>query len=205
MELHVNAIKASKLPNKEFLGHLDTYLALQVTGESSFQKTCVIENSQNPIWNQEFHFQLKNYEQQKLICSVQAKSVSEDICLGTIEIPLIQFKIGEIVDKCYKLVISPDLKAESTVRIVIQVAPIGHPAFHPYSVIPPVYGDYVFPQIYEDFIQYQIYGDFAQPQIYGDYVQPEIYGDYVQPQIYGDFVFPQFQQQINPQMCSNNK
>ena len=60
MELHVNAVEASELPNKEFLGHPDTYLALQVTGTSSFQKTCVIENSQNPIWNQEFHFQLKN-------------------------------------------------------------------------------------------------------------------------------------------------
>ena len=140
MELHVNAVEASELPNKEFLGHPDTYLALQVTGTSSFQKTCVIENSQNPIWNQEFHFQLKNFEQQKLICSVQAKSVSEDTCLGTIEIPLNQFKIGEIVDKWYKLVISPGLKAESTVRIVIQVAPIGHPAFQPYFVIPQIYG-----------------------------------------------------------------
>ena len=134
MELHVNAVEASELPNREFLGQSDTYLALQVTGMSSIQRTNVIENSQNPIWNQEFHFQLREYAQQKLICSVQAKSVSEDACLGTIQIPLNQFNIGEISDKWYKLVPSPGLKGGSTVRIVIQIAPIGHPAFQPFYV-----------------------------------------------------------------------
>ena len=132
MELHVNAVEASELPKTEFLTASDTYLSLQLTGTSAIQKTTVIESTQNPIWNQEFHFALHDPQSQKIVGSIQARNIiSEDYTLGTFEVPLNNLKIGEIVDKWFKIQVSPGFKPGSTVRIIVQIAPIGHPAFQP--------------------------------------------------------------------------
>ena len=148
MQLHVNAVEASELPKVEFLAASDPFLTLQVSGMASIQSTSVIENTQNPIWNQEFHFQLMNSNPEKLSGVVKSRNiVSEDIVLGTFEISLSNLKIGEISDKWYKIISAPDLKTGASIRIILQIAPSGHPAFQPYIVGQPMMGMYGQPAV----------------------------------------------------------
>ena len=137
MQLHINAVEASELPKTEFLSAPDTFLSLQLTGQSSIQKTTVIENTLNPIWNQEFHFQVADLKNQILVGIIEARNVvAENVRLGSFEIPLNSLRIGEITDRWYKILSAPGLKQGSTIRIVLQVAPSGHPAFQPYPIMP---------------------------------------------------------------------
>jgi len=135
MQLHVNTVEASEIPKTDFLSASDHYLLLQVSSLSSVQRTKCIEGTQNPIFNQEFHFNVTNPEKDILIAILKNRNpVSEDMVIASVEIPLNSLQIGTIIDKWYKMSPMVGVKNGCHLRIALQLAPSGHPAFQPYNM-----------------------------------------------------------------------
>ena len=145
-QLHVHVVQAVDIPKTEFLSFSDLYMILMVSTSSSIQSTNVIESTQSPIWNQEFHFSVVNQENAVLNCIVKSKIASDnDIPVSKIDIPIYQLKQYEIIDKWYDLQPLVEANSGGKCRFIIQMAPTGHPAFQPLQIPISMPGNYLIP------------------------------------------------------------
>ncbi|KAK8893606.1 hypothetical protein M9Y10_022030 [Tritrichomonas musculus] len=131
-QLHVHILEAVDLPRTEFLSFSDLYMVLQISTSSAIQQTNVIEGTQNPIWNQDFHFSLMNQNQAVLCAIVKNKTINNsDPPVSKIEIPLSDIEPYQVIDRWYDLESLVEGQNGGKCKIIIQIAPAGHPAFLP--------------------------------------------------------------------------
>lgn len=131
-QLHVHILEAINLPRTEFLSCSDLYMVLQISNSSAIQQTNVIEGTQNPIWNQDFHFTLMNQDQAVLRAIVKNKTINNsDPPVSKFEIPLNDIEPYKVIDKWYELESLVEGQSGGKCKIIIQIAPAGHPAFLP--------------------------------------------------------------------------
>jgi Ca2+-dependent lipid-binding protein len=69
-KLTVQVIKATNLKNLEMYGKSDPYVRLYVRVLFK-EKTRVIDNNLNPVWNEQFEFDVEDQETQSLILDVR--------------------------------------------------------------------------------------------------------------------------------------
>jgi Ca2+-dependent lipid-binding protein len=69
-KLTVQVIKATNLKNLEMVGKSDPYVRLYVRVLFK-EKTRVIDNNLNPVWNEQFEFDVEDQETQSLILDVR--------------------------------------------------------------------------------------------------------------------------------------
>lgn len=131
MQLHVRAVEASNVPKTDFLAGSDLFMRLSITTGSATQATRIIEDTQNPIWNQEFHFALTNQSISTLLCVI-ANYIDNNTQkpVAHLDIPLNTLQIYDITDNWYDMQ-QIDGRHGCSVRIILQIAPAGHPAFQP--------------------------------------------------------------------------
>ena len=142
MVLHVCAVEARNIPRMEFLAGSDPYMTLQVSTGSAMQRTRVIEDTRSPIWNQEFHFSIQDSTNSFLIAVIKNRSaIGDDPPIAQVKIPLAGMTMFEVTDRWYDLEsLGENRCAGAMVRIVLQVAPPGHPSFQP--LCPPGYSQF---------------------------------------------------------------
>jgi hypothetical protein len=136
LQLHVHVVEACNIPRTDFLTASDLYMTLQVSTSAAIQSTQIIEKTQSPIWNQQFHFAISgNYQNNSyLTCIVKNHSGQGfDNEVVRAAIPLTDLPPFEISDNWYILESRIGDRNDRTeipqVRIVRQIAPAGHPAF----------------------------------------------------------------------------
>ncbi len=66
----MQVIKATNLKNLEMVGKSDPYVRLYVRVLFK-EKTRVIDNNLNPVWNEQFEFDVEDQETQSLILDVR--------------------------------------------------------------------------------------------------------------------------------------
>lgn len=75
-KLTVQVLKATNLKNLEMVGKSDPYVRLYVRVLFK-EKTRVIDNNLNPVWNEQFEFDVEDQETQSLILDVR---ISNPVC-----------------------------------------------------------------------------------------------------------------------------
>lgn len=56
--LHVKAIKALDLPKMNLMGKCDSYIVFQIYPQPEKYKTKYIDQTYEPVWNEEFHIHI---------------------------------------------------------------------------------------------------------------------------------------------------
>jgi len=138
LQLHVHVVEAANLPRADFLGQSDLYMTLQLSNVAARQSTSVIRETQSPIWNQEFHFALPDQAGAVLTATVRNRGVlGNDAELAELQLPLSQIILYHVTDAWYNMRTLGGQGAHPAVRIILQIAPDAHPAFHPMPGIGP--------------------------------------------------------------------
>jgi hypothetical protein len=107
-------------------------MTLQLSNAAARQSTGVIHDTQNPIWNQLFHFALPDPSRTVLFAVIKSRTVlGADTPLAQLGIPLTQFAPYQVVDRWWHMQPLARQGARPSVRIVLQIAPGTHPAFQP--------------------------------------------------------------------------
>jgi hypothetical protein len=138
LQLHVHVVEACNIPRTDFLSPSDLYMTLHLSTTSAFQATQVIERTQRPIWNQQFHFAIPTGRaaDASLTCIVKNHSgLGFDPEVVRAVIPLGDLALFQISDMWFfqeSGTPGAPLPAQpGRVRLVLQIAPAGHPAFMP--------------------------------------------------------------------------
>ncbi|OHT08051.1 Circumsporozoite protein precursor [Tritrichomonas foetus] len=131
-QLHVHVVQAVDIPKTEFLSYSDLYMVLRISTSSGVQQTRVWENTQSPLWNQDFHFSLNDKANTVLHATVKNKTISnDDLAVAKIDIQLDSFEPYSVVDHWFDLQSLVEGQDGGKCRLLIQIAPAGHPAFQP--------------------------------------------------------------------------
>jgi len=106
----VQVVEARNLARKDLLSKSDPYCEVSVVSKhsismlSSKQKTSVINNNQNPMWNQSFSLSVSNPETEMLkIKCWDNDPMSFDDLIGEVDVPLFQLYNGVPKDEWYQL------------------------------------------------------------------------------------------------------
>ena len=81
-------------------GKADPYVVLQLDGSEETQKTKVIEKTTNPVWNEEFNFDIPDISAATLLLTVMDQDNGEDVVVGNGQIQdLNSFKVNTELDQ----------------------------------------------------------------------------------------------------------
>eukprot|EP01052_Picozoa_sp_SAG31_P034265 SAG31_NODE_3981_length_3699_cov_27.996389_2_plen_952_part_00 len=83
--LNVGVMEAAGLPKMDFFGHTDAYVVVHVDGHT--EQTPVHENSGDPIWNEEFSFDVQSRKHPIQVVVYDKDSTDDDDPIGQVLIP----------------------------------------------------------------------------------------------------------------------
>jgi len=107
--LRVTVVEARNLARKDILNKSDPYCILSVHSKHDLsffgdkQQTTVINNNQNPYWNQTFYLNVKNPQSEMLKVHCYDKDPIRDDEIGTVDIPLFDLVNGQPRDGWHQL------------------------------------------------------------------------------------------------------
>jgi hypothetical protein len=137
-QLHVHVVEACNIPRTDFLTPSDLYMTLQVSTSAAVQITAVADQTQSPIWNQEFHFMVPDPSRSVLTAIIKKRSIlGEDTPVAGLTIPLCGLPPYGVVDSWHNMKVVNGQGSNPTVRLILQVAPDRHPAFQPHPGMTP--------------------------------------------------------------------
>eukprot|EP01111_Echinosteliopsis_oligospora_P019500 TRINITY_DN946_c0_g1_i2.p1 TRINITY_DN946_c0_g1~~TRINITY_DN946_c0_g1_i2.p1 ORF type:complete len:232 (-),score=50.28 TRINITY_DN946_c0_g1_i2:27-722(-) len=99
-QLTVQVLEGRNLANKDLFSKSDPYCVLSIHHKSSFQmfgsehKTNVVNNNQNPVWNQTFTLPVTNPETDLLRIKVKDSDPGRDDTIGEVDVPLFALQPG---------------------------------------------------------------------------------------------------------------
>ena len=104
MSLWVNVISVKNIPQPDTEQIVDPFVSLQLSSALQTQRTRVIENTNEPKFNQEFTFPLVNLSTDVLKCSlIDRKLFGENRDLAKVEVHVSDVPQGETLDKTYDM------------------------------------------------------------------------------------------------------
>jgi len=107
--LRVTVLDARNLARKDIASKSDPYVILSIHSKLDFsmfgekQQTTVINNNQNPYWNQTFTLSVRNPQNDLLKVRVYDKDTLRDDEIGSVEIPLFDLVNGQPKDGWHQL------------------------------------------------------------------------------------------------------
>ncbi|KAH7292613.1 hypothetical protein KP509_29G077600 [Ceratopteris richardii] len=111
-KITVTVIKAQSLKNMEMLGKSDPYVVAYVRVLYK-EKTKVVNNNLNPVWNEIFEFDVEDKETQALVFQVLDQDVGSDKLLGVAQFPLV--KLDDEETKELELPLVPALEMDNVI------------------------------------------------------------------------------------------
>ncbi|KAG2200849.1 C2 domain-containing protein [Mucor mucedo] len=120
--LSVTIIEARKLHGEDFMGKNDPYVEIYID-EDYKQRTTVIENSNNPVWNETFTFNLGESRKHKLTLNVLDKDKIGSDDIGDCKFDYEEAFNGAPIDAWVKLPTKMGLSNHGEVHIYVQFTP----------------------------------------------------------------------------------
>ncbi|GAA5806686.1 hypothetical protein MFLAVUS_000034 [Mucor flavus] len=120
--LSVTIIEARKLHGEDFMGKNDPYVELWID-EDYKQRTSVIENCNDPVWNQTFTFNLSESRKHKLYLNVLDKDKIGSDEIGDAKFDFEEAFNGAPIDTWVKLPAKLGLTSHGEVHIYVQFSP----------------------------------------------------------------------------------
>uniref|UniRef100_K3WB41 C2 domain-containing protein n=1 Tax=Globisporangium ultimum (strain ATCC 200006 / CBS 805.95 / DAOM BR144) TaxID=431595 RepID=K3WB41_GLOUD len=102
VELHVRAVCARNLLDKQTFGKQDPYCKITVRNRTF--KTRVHDNGdKSPVWNERFTFDAHDPQLDQLVIEVKDKNFTSSTLIGEVRLPVNMFLHGNLVDEWYTL------------------------------------------------------------------------------------------------------
>ncbi|KAI8982459.1 C2 domain-containing protein [Mycotypha africana] len=120
--LNVTVIEGRNLKDQDLVGKNDPWVELWVD-EKYPQRTRVIDNTNNPVWNQTFTFQLEASRKDKLHLKVLDKDKIGNDTIGEAKFDLDQVFSGQPVDTWVKLPAKLGLTSHGEIHLYVQFFP----------------------------------------------------------------------------------
>ncbi|KAG9299503.1 hypothetical protein G9A89_020674 [Geosiphon pyriformis] len=119
-ELSVNVVEARSLSNKDVLSKSDPYVELWID-EKYKNRTKTIDNSLNPVWNENLKFNIHNQRKRTLHIRVLDEDVATpDDTIGSAKVDLEEvFEKGR-VDRWFKLPALFGLSSHGEVHLILE-------------------------------------------------------------------------------------
>ena len=127
MILHLKVVEAVDIPKMDIISKSDPYCIVSLSNSVNRQRTKTIDNTDHPVWNQEFHFPIKhNSNNTPVSISITVydeDTFSKDDIISSIEIPVNDYLVGRVYDEWYSLYPAKKVKKGGRIHLVVHVAP----------------------------------------------------------------------------------
>ncbi|KAH0789827.1 C2 domain containing protein [Histomonas meleagridis] len=137
MQLHLRVIEAQDIAKMDAYKS-DPYCVINLTSSNDTRRTRTIENTLNPRWNEEFHFNVPNPSMSALKILMRDKDLIKDDDMATLEIQLCALPVGQVIDQWYNMIPVRRVKKGGRIHLVLHLAPTGAPPFQPTVARPPM-------------------------------------------------------------------
>ena len=125
LKVCVNVISARDISKMDLVGKTDPYVVLWIqSNPSSRRQTKYLKNNMEPRWNEQFTLELLNQTSDILSFKMWDKDVVDDDEMATLDIPLGQFQLFDIVEKEYDMKPCKGVKKGGKIKLKIQVIPL---------------------------------------------------------------------------------
>lgn len=121
----VNVIEAKNLPKMD-VNDSDPYCNVTIsTDTEKWCKTKVIDNNNNPKWNESFIFWVTNPTVDRLLFQIKDKDLIIDDSIGTLEIPLVSITVGQPIEKWFDITPNKNGQQAGQIKLFICMSPKG--------------------------------------------------------------------------------
>lgn len=131
MQLHLRVVEARGLPKMDIIGKSDPYCLIQISGTRRIERTRVINNNNDPVWNQEFHFPVSNPQQTLCILVKDQDTISADDPISRLDLSLATLYPGQVSDQWFDLIPVKGVKKGGSIHLVLHLAQAGQQPFVP--------------------------------------------------------------------------
>jgi Ca2+-dependent lipid-binding protein len=141
MDLHVRVIEARGLPSQDSVGKNDPYCTLGIAGPAKpdkAQKTKVVKNSNEPVWNEEFKLSVTSWPTHTFWLQMYDEDVLKDDRMGRLEFGVAQIPAGHIIDSWIPFPKSGTIKKPGEIHLALHLVPRGATAWVPCPFAPQV-------------------------------------------------------------------
>ncbi|XP_062024206.1 synaptotagmin-4-like [Rosa rugosa] len=118
--LSVTVISAEDLPKVDFMGKADPYVVLVMKKSEAKQKTRVITNNLNPVWNQTFDFMVEDALHEMLIVEVWDHDTFGKDRIGRVIMTLTRVLMEGEYQECYPIDIAKSGRITLSLKWVAQ-------------------------------------------------------------------------------------
>lgn len=122
MNLHVRVIEANDIPKMDLFGKADPYCILKVSSSRTISKTRVKDKTYTPVWNEDFHFPIKDYTTEQLTITMKDKDLTDDDLISILKIQLCTLQINKVYDSWYDPVPAKDVKKGGRLHLLLHLA-----------------------------------------------------------------------------------
>ena len=126
--IHIHVMDGYDIPNVDFLGKSDPYIRIKLNDQEFYEKTKVINNTLNPIWDQNFTL-YSLCQNPSIQIELKDEATGKDPLIGTTTIKLDDIKEGETREITENLTPAKGMKKGGIVHLYIQINP-EHPFFN---------------------------------------------------------------------------
>ncbi|GLD99882.1 hypothetical protein PINS_up008610 [Pythium insidiosum] len=102
MELHVRAVSARNLLDKQTFGKQDPYCKISV-GSKTFRTRVHDNGHKTPVWDEKFVFEVYDPQLEQLFVQVKDKNFTASVLIGEVRLPVNMFLHGSVTDQWYTL------------------------------------------------------------------------------------------------------
>lgn len=125
LQLEIRAIEAQNVPNNSFESAPDSYLVAQLSNGSMYQRTRVIDNSSNPVWNHKFRFKIPVHQEDVIRFVLRNRNVlGEDQNLTKLEIQLKTIDPDKLIDNWFNMIPCQGISSGCNIHFLIKLLPI---------------------------------------------------------------------------------
>ena len=135
---HIKVIEARNLPIMDSgSSTCDAYCLLNFSDRTK-TRTRTIENTLTPVWNQEFHYEIKSLQDDELILEVwDYDKHTKDDKVGTVTIRLLGHQFGTVVDEWYPIIsASPSRYCRGEIHLLTHIAKGGQTSYQSEPFVP---------------------------------------------------------------------
>lgn len=122
MILHIRAVEACEVPKMDVIGKSDPYLIFKINTSSQSWKTKHKNNTDKPVWNEEFHIPITSGMSDELLVEMYDKDdISKDDLISTMTYKVNTFPVGKVTDQWYNYSPAKGVKHGGRVRLMFHL------------------------------------------------------------------------------------
>lgn len=200
MQFYVRVLEACDIIKEDGSDTANLCCYIQISGETSIQRTRIARNTIRPVWNEDFVFPIdQNYTDKNLVILIRDKTTSSESDVSTGSIKLSTLTINEAIDTWVTLNPCKNIKNGGHIQLYLQISNPTQTPFQsilniqntPNPVEPAQYGTpdqisqqyYQYYQYYKQFMHHHHHHNNPVPQ-QQQQIQPFQYENYPQYEEY---------------------